>query len=208
MDRQYLPNSNLSSSTPTRIEAVRTAAVRGLIQSHLPLSVQPDLGENEARQRMVPDTRACQLPIPIPPTATASRPAPYTQNLTPVPSTLHPHCLAKDWLRKWTPARTREDISGDSAINTAEWEHIKDTMVYAWEEETNATYRSGILMWHCFCDSKGVSEQQRAPASQEMLSVFVSHMATIYSGKTISNYLSGVRSWHILHRVPWELEKR
>ena len=33
-------------------------------------------------------------------------------------------------------------------------------------------------------------------------------MATEYSGKTISNYLSGVRVWHILHRVPWTLEKK
>ena len=77
-----------------------------------------------------------------------------------------------------------------------------------WEEETWATYRSGLLLWHCCCDSKGLSKQQRVLALQDMLSAFISHMATVYSGKTISNYLSGVRVWHILHMMPWVLEKR
>ena len=100
------------------------------------------------------------------------------------------------------------DTTGTPALSAAELERIKDTMVHAWEEETRATYGSGLLMWHCFCDKKGVPEQQRAPVSQDLLSAFVSHLAAVYSGKTISNYLSGVRAWHILHRVPWTLEKK
>lgn len=81
-------------------------------------------------------------------------------------------------------------------------------MVHAWEEDTCAAYGAGLLMWHCFCDGKGVPERSRAPATQVLLSVFVSHMASAYSGRTISNYLNGVRAWHILHSVPWALEKR
>ena len=46
------------------------------------------------------------------------------------------------------------------------------------------------------------------PYCDVTLSVFISHMATVYSGKTILNYLSGVRAWHILHRMPWALERR
>lgn len=49
---------------------------------------------------------------------------------------------------------------------------------------------------------------ERAPASQALLSAFVAHMATAYSGKTISNYLNGMRARHLLHNVPWLLEKR
>ena len=106
------------------------------------------------------------------------------------------------------PDQPRVDSADTPTLDAAEQEHIKDTMVHAWEEETQATYGSGLLMWHCFCDKKGVPEQQRAPASQNLLLAFVSHMATVYSSKTISNYLSGVRAWHILHRVPWTLEKK
>jgi hypothetical protein len=80
-------------------------------------------------------------------------------------------------------------------------------MLHAWEEETRLSYSAGLLMWHCFCDSKGLPEAERAPASQALLSAFVAHMASAYLGKTISSYLHGVRAWHILHGLPWVLEK-
>ena len=82
-----------------------------------------------------------------------------------------------------------------------------DTMLHAWEEDTRVSYGAGLLMWHCFCDEKGTPEEARAPASQPLLSVFVTHLAAAYSGKTISGYLNGVRAWHILHGLPWTLEK-
>jgi len=80
-------------------------------------------------------------------------------------------------------------------------------MVYAWEEDTCGVYSTGLLMWHCFCDDKEVPEPERAPASQALLSAFVAHMAMAYSGKTISSYLYRVQAWHILHSIPWRLEK-
>jgi hypothetical protein len=80
-------------------------------------------------------------------------------------------------------------------------------MLHAWEEETRLSYGAGLLMWHCFCDSKGLPEAERAPASQALLSAFVAHMASAYSGKTISSYLPGVWAWHILHGLPWVLKK-
>jgi hypothetical protein len=39
-------------------------------------------------------------------------------------------------------------------------------MVHAWEEDTRAAYGAGLLMWHCFCDDKGILEEERAPANQ------------------------------------------
>ncbi|KAH9005823.1 hypothetical protein EDB86DRAFT_3061586 [Lactarius hatsudake] len=79
-------------------------------------------------------------------------------------------------------------------------------MIHAWEEDTHATYGSGLLMWHCFCDQKGHPKTEMAPVTQPLLSVFVTHMAAAYSGKTISNYLNGVQAWHILHSIPWHLD--
>ena len=81
-------------------------------------------------------------------------------------------------------------------------------MLHAWEEDTRILYGAGLLMWHCFCDSRAVPETARAPASQAMLSAFVAYMAAAYSGKTIAGYLSGVRAWHLLHSLPWTLEKK
>ena len=81
-------------------------------------------------------------------------------------------------------------------------------MVHAWEEDTRVSYGAGLLMWHCFCDEKGVPEESRAPATQVLLSAFVAHMAAAYSGKTIAGYLNGVRAWHILHGLQCALEKK
>ena len=63
-------------------------------------------------------------------------------------------------------------------------------------------------MWHCFCDEKGVPEENRVPATQALLSAFVAHLAAAYSGRTISGYLNGVRVWHILHGLQCALERR
>ena len=81
-------------------------------------------------------------------------------------------------------------------------------MLHAWEEDTRIAYGAGLLMWHCFCDSKSVPETARAPADQGLLSGFVAYMAAAYSRKTIAGYLSGVRAWHILHGLPWALNKQ
>ena len=80
--------------------------------------------------------------------------------------------------------------------------------MHAWEEETRVSYGSGLLMWHIFCDNKQVPEAQRAPAAQSLLSAFVAHLATANSGKTIANYLNGVRAWHLLHSLPWVLQRQ
>ena len=58
-----------------------------------------------------------------------------------------------------------------------------------------------------FCDLRGVPEAERAPASHVLLLSFVSTLAAAYSGSAISNYLYGVRAWHILHGVPWRIER-
>jgi hypothetical protein len=169
-----------------------------------PSSAEP----REAKQRKPLDTRPRLLPLPPATAPPDKRPAPYPQNLTPTPSHLRPHCLARDRLRLWLPAANSPTAHGNITLNEAERERIKDTMVHAWEEDTRATYGAGLLMWHCFCDDRGILEWERAPASQGSLLAFVAHMAAAYSGKTISNYLNGVRAWHILHSIPWVLEKK
>lgn len=141
-------------------------------------------------------------------TATNKGPALYLQHLMPTPSHLHPHCLAKDWLRLWAPTNPNSRSTDGSRISNTEHERVKDTMLHAWEEEMQVSYSAGLLMWHCFCDEKGVPEQGRAPATQALLSVFIAHLATTYLGKTISGYVNGVWAWHILHGLPWALKKK
>ncbi|KAF8952987.1 DNA breaking-rejoining enzyme [Flammula alnicola] len=132
------------------------------------------------------------------------------------PSSLRPHCLARDRLRLWLPTASRlHNCTSDPSTASTDHipfsdedrERITDVLNHAWEEDTRETYGSGLLVYHVFCDAKQVPEHKRAPASQLLLSAFVSSLAASYAGKTISNYFYGVRAWHVLHGIPWRLEK-
>lgn len=71
---------------------------------------------------------------------------------------------------------------------------------------THKGYSSGLLVWHVHCDKRSIPELQQAPAHPAHLSTFVACLAGSYAGGTISNYLYGVRAWHILHSVEWKLD--
>jgi hypothetical protein len=43
--------------------------------------------------------------------------------------------------------------------------------------------------------------------SKVLLSAFISKLTGAYSGKTISNYIYGVRAWHVLHGMMWQLNE-
>ena len=78
-------------------------------------------------------------------------------------------------------------------------------MSNAWADSTRESYSSGILVYHVFCDMKDVPEELRAPASQSLITSFIVSVAGSYSGATISNYIHGIRSWHVLHGLEWRL---
>jgi len=82
---------------------------------------------------------------------------------------------------------------------------IQDVMCHAWAESTHETYGSGLLVFHVYCDSRSIPEEDRAPASSTLISTFIAVIAGSYSGKTITNYVFGVRAWHILHGLEWAL---
>ena len=165
-----------------------------------------DRASQVPRQHKVPEARARGLLILPTTPPTTKDPTRYPQHLTPTPSHLCPHCLAKDQLRCWSPASHMPILVGSSVTSEAECERMMEIMLHAWEENTHVSYSAGLLMWHCFCNKKGTSEEARAPAMQALLSMFVAHLATAYSGRTITRYLSGVRVWHVLHGLPWVLK--
>ncbi|KAH8997874.1 hypothetical protein EDB86DRAFT_2913778 [Lactarius hatsudake] len=183
----------------------REAAVRRLAQAHNQPPSPGAAASGTARPKPL-NMRPRLLPTP-PATSPCKTPATHQRAPALSPSTLRPQCPGKDRLRRWTPAYSHPITPDAHTLDDTERERIKDTMLHAWEEDTRAAYGSGLMMWHRFCDEKQVPEPDRAPAGQDLLSAFVAHMATAYSGKTISGYLSGIRAWHILHSVPWALEK-
>ena len=155
--------------------------------------------------RAAPERRPWHAPLPPVLSKTRQHPTPYRKNLTPLPSPLRPHCPANQRLCLWRPLTPRTQRA--SQYSEEDLERIEAVMARAWEVDTHATYTSGLLNFMVFCDMRGVPETERAPASHVLLLSFVSALAAAYSGSAISNYLYGVRAWHILHGVPWRIER-
>jgi hypothetical protein len=180
-------------------------------------------GKPLARRRMTSSDRPlsndeCKLRFDTPlhsRTASPSAPAlveptprPYTHSLTPRPSLLRPHCLARDRLQFWQPASTASREMSDSEgspipVPESHLDRILDVIATAWTEQTKETYGSGLLTYHVYCDIHNIPDAQRAPISQSLLAAFIASCAGAYSGSAISNYTAGLRAWHLLHGVSW-----
>ena len=131
---------------------------------------------------------------------------PYNKNLQPLPSAFRPHCLARERLLLWLPLYTPRNESRLPLLQT-DLQRVFTVISHAYAPSTLETYGSGLLVFHVFCDQKGVLESQRAPASTLLLSAFVAAMAGSYSGDAIANYMAAVHAWHVLHGIEWAIDK-
>ena len=136
-------------------------------------------------------------------------PTPYAPSLKPLPSDLRPHVLARDRLRLWRPLSARNTLDQHGIptnLTTADLERVKDVLEGAWADSTKEAYGAGLLIFHVFCDRKSIPDEQRAPASPVLISAFISTITGACSGKSINNYVHGIRAWHVLHSVEWRMD--
>jgi len=105
-------------------------------------------------------------------------------------------------------AREAVDSSG-AKINVTDQDIVKifEVMSNAWAETTRESYSAGLLVFHVFCDTREIPEPQRAPVSPLLLAAFVASLAGTYSRSAIANYVYGIRAWHLLHGVVWQLNE-
>lgn len=86
-------------------------------------------------------------------------------------------------------------------------DHVKVVMLQGWAESTRASYGAGLLVFHMFCDSQSIPEHEQAPASSNLISMFISALAGSYSAQAIQNYTYGVCAWHTVNGLPWTLHE-
>ncbi|KAI6145830.1 hypothetical protein BKA82DRAFT_145085 [Pisolithus tinctorius] len=129
---------------------------------------------------------------------------PYPINLTPKPSELHPMCPVKDRLERWQP---HPNIVQALNILPEFQDRVREVTLRGWNKSTRASYGAGLLIYHVFCDSRNVPEEERAPVDTNLISTFISSLAGSYSGKTIHRYIYSVQAWHTLNGLPWILHK-
>ncbi|KAJ3831888.1 hypothetical protein F5878DRAFT_654755 [Lentinula raphanica] len=123
---------------------------------------------------------------------------------------LRPNCSARDRLTLWKPVNERvlRDSDGhELALPREIGERIENVLAAAFANSSLETYAAGLLAFHVFCDSRGIEESQRAPCSVDLLQSWIATMAGNYAGTSIKNYLHGVRAWHIMHGVEWNIDK-
>jgi hypothetical protein len=133
-------------------------------------------------------------------------PHPYISSLTPLPSSLHPHCLAKDHLCLWHPTQSCAPLDHNGTalpLSEADLNQILTVIRYSFASSTKETYGSGLLAYHVFCDARSIPEDQQGPASSLLLLSFIASCTGLYSGKTLENYFYGVQAWHLLHGLAW-----
>jgi len=131
---------------------------------------------------------------------------PYPPNLTPRPSELRLHCPAKDRLAQWVPHPDILQKLGTLAAPDLR-DRVKSVVIQGWSEQTRASYGAGLLVYHVFCDSRNIPEQERAPANTNLILMFISILSGLYSGRTIHGYIYGVRAWHTVNGLPWALHE-
>ncbi|EKM52348.1 uncharacterized protein PHACADRAFT_76616, partial [Phanerochaete carnosa HHB-10118-sp] len=83
---------------------------------------------------------------------------------------------------------------------------VAAVMSVAWAPSTLEMYGAGLLLFHAICNARSIPEPSRAPASSELLCVFLAKLPGSYSISALTNYLAGIQAWHHLYWLPWHLD--
>ena len=188
---------------------ILTASKRGDGSNERPSKSYTSPIPGEGIERTEDTTTNPRWPAPLP-TQSSGRPRPYPNHLQPQPSTLRPHCPSKDRLVLWQPTSTRtfRDREGRPIeLREEDLERVKLALVRSYAENTLQSYSTWLLVFHIFCDTRSIPEDQRAPASSDLISNWLAAIVGTYSGTAIRNYLAGVRAWHIIHGLEWKMNK-
>ena len=66
-------------------------------------------------------------------------------------------------------------------------------MLLSLEEKTRSNYGAGLLRFTQFCDSHNISEIDRCPASEVIISAFIASYAGLRSSDCINGWLLGIK---------------
>ena len=120
-----------------------------------------------------------------------------------------PKVAAADRIHSWeTPFSKKfkeelEDSLPPELVNT-----LQSTIYKALAPNTRNSYGAGIRKFSEFCDRFNIPEESRMPASNILLTAFVSEYSGTCSGSCIKNWMSGIKAWHDYNGAPWSGDSR
>ena len=115
---------------------------------------------------------------------------------------------ASDRIRLWIPEglrRSLDDKGQPTNLEEQDLERIRKVIGESYAPQTRSTYGTSLFIFHLFCNNKDIREEHRAPVEQTVLASFISTLVGTYSGSTIRNYVYGIRAWHIIHGIKWDI---
>ena len=131
----------------------------------------------------------------------ARKPLPQNEYAT---SPLRPHVPADRHLLLWTTPHTELAQSQlDQDLPHSLQKVVLSKLLKSVTDDTCTQYGAGLLRFTQFCDQNGIPEGRRMPASYVLLAGFIANASGSVSGKSIRNWLNGLRLWHILNNAEW-----
>jgi hypothetical protein len=162
--------SNLSSQTLTALPSPVNFSSKLVV-----LNPSPSKNQSETQDTLYNITN-CALLLLVLPTDSSSmtphinlgmaRPTTYAPHLTPFPSPLYPHCLARNCLCLWKPAPHQAGLqssSHSSGLSKQDISQIFEETSNAWAESTWEAYSSGILAYHVYCNKRASQSTFKPP---------------------------------------------
>ena len=76
-------------------------------------------------------------------------------------------------------------------------------MLASLDLKTQENYGAGLLRFAQYCDTHGIAEEKRCPASELLLSAFIASWAGRISHSAVTGWLAGLHFWHSYQGLPW-----
>jgi hypothetical protein len=121
-----------------------------------------------------------------------------------IPSSFCPRVPASECLQCWTSPHAvshHNNIISHLPISTAST--LLQVMLLSLEDKTCSNYGAGLLRFTQFCDSHNISEVDRCPTSEVIISAFIASYAGLRSSDCINGWLSGIKWWHTFQGAKW-----
>src|ERR1700731_3465434 len=108
-----------------------------------------------------------------------------------VASPLRPAVLARDRLLHWTTPFAISRSSSLLVIPRTDAQTLAWVMLSSLDPKTQENYGAGLLRFTQFCDTRGITEVERMPAPEVLLSAFAASWAGRISSSTVAGWLAG-----------------
>ncbi|KAE8240355.1 hypothetical protein A4X13_0g7842 [Tilletia indica] len=107
--------------------------------------------------------------------------------------------LAAQRFASWIPATPTKVPRATRASSST----VRDVALAGYAAGTQKGYSVGLAQWHKYCDDNKIDEKLREPAPAHLVEHWVSTQAGSKSGGYLSDWISGLKAWHLLNNLPW-----